>query len=375
MKTSKFFFLITFLLAISGMEQTKAQETQPDTVWVRWTHDISRLEFSNDDSKILTVGSGGIIIFDTQTGTQLKQLSGKGWYSPDGSMIIALQDTNVIVYNAETYEVINTIPLTFKGTYDVTLSPDGKTLIAAGLNVLRFIDFQTGSLLYTMNKFGDETRQIEITSYLFTKDSQYLILALWDPVKGEYGSMMYINTKTYLMDYKYNKKVGGLRISDNSDMLVFKSYEEPGKAVSIMNTQTHEIINSIPGNAGDVSSMSISPDGQYLAISSLDYKTKIYRIADFSIYKIFSPGRTFRSLDISNYKLFFLFSGDFLYDFVFKFIEDKISLKKLLDLTKGYYSEDNHILNIFSNLFWNFSKNMPKLEEANLNTYYGQNYG
>ena len=69
-------------------------------------------------------------------------------------------------------------------------------------------------------------------------------------------------------------------------------------------------------------------------------------------------------------KMFFLFSGDFLYDFVFKILQGKLNMTKLQQLTKGYYTDDQELLKIFNNIFWNFSKNMPELNENNYSTFF-----
>jgi hypothetical protein len=69
-------------------------------------------------------------------------------------------------------------------------------------------------------------------------------------------------------------------------------------------------------------------------------------------------------------RVFFLFSGDFLYDFVFKVLQGKVDMSRLQQLTKGYYSDDPELLKVFNNIFWSFSKKMPCLTEANYQVYF-----
>jgi preprotein translocase subunit SecG len=73
-------------------------------------------------------------------------------------------------------------------------------------------------------------------------------------------------------------------------------------------------------------------------------------------------------------KVFFLFSGDFLYDFVFKILPDKdregMNMKKLSALTKGYYSDDKELVKIFDDIFSVFSKNMPELKQWKADEFY-----
>src|ERR1043165_734226 len=65
-------------------------------------------------------------------------------------------------------------------------------------------------------------------------------------------------------------------------------------------------------------------------------------------------------------KVFFLFSGDFLYDFVFKILPDEdrvgMNMKKLSSLTKGYYTDDKDLVEIFDNIFESFFSKMPELQ-------------
>jgi hypothetical protein len=68
--------------------------------------------------------------------------------------------------------------------------------------------------------------------------------------------------------------------------------------------------------------------------------------------------------------LFFLFSGDFLYDYVFKILQETVPMTELQQLTKGYYTQDIKLLKIFSNIFWNFSKNMDCLGDDDWQQFY-----
>jgi hypothetical protein len=59
-------------------------------------------------------------------------------------------------------------------------------------------------------------------------------------------------------------------------------------------------------------------------------------------------------------RVFFLFSGDFLYEFVFKRITPSQwpPMDKLSQLTKGYYSEDADIVAFFDSAFETFWRTM-----------------
>ena len=255
-----------------------------DTLWTRYTHNISRLMFNKDDSKILTHGSGGIIIFDTETSEQVHQLSGKGIYSDDGSMIVALRETNVDVYNADTYELIKTIPLSFHGTYYVEMLPNNNIIVSIGLGFVSFIDYNTGKLLHTINDFSSE-QPLEMVAYTISKDSKYVIVSMWSPPKYEKGSLMFINTETYNIDFKLNKRFSLLTMSDDGKYLSFTNDDEENIAVSIMDVDSKEIIGNIPGNSAWLQSMSFSSDGNDIAISINDSEDGI-KIYNLTTYKL-----------------------------------------------------------------------------------------
>jgi len=301
MKTKLLLLTLAAILLLSS-----SAFAEYDTLWTKYTHNISRLMFNKDDSKILTHGSGGIIIFDTETGEQIEQLSGKGIYNEDGSMIVALRETNVDVYDAETYDLIKTIPLSFHGTYDVSLLPDNKTLIAAGLGSINFVDFNSGELIHSI-EMGD------IQSWTYTKDSKYIIAATWYPSpKFEYGTLIFFNTKTYEKDYQIKGKTSHLRMSDDGTMLAFSNYYDDNIAVSIMDTDTKEIVGNIDDEIG-VTDMRFSHDSKTLGISTMSNygspKNGIY-IFDLSSFDVI------RKLVLTNSDgLYYSFSNlDYSYD-------------------------------------------------------------
>ena len=147
--------LMLILMFVGLPSLCRAEDS--DTVWTRYTHDISRLEFSNDDSKILTVGSGGIIIFDTQTGTQQHSLPGY-WdaeYSQDCLFIFAVRHSHdsvnhvfpvVDIYNSISYELIKSfvlpnLPVDLNDGSKITVSDDNQTIAVSNIGGLFILDY------------------------------------------------------------------------------------------------------------------------------------------------------------------------------------------------------------------------------------------
>ena len=311
----KYHLIALFLLFSAGIQRASANDI--DTVWMRYTQNITKVQFSNDDSKILTVGDGGIMIFDTQTGTQLKQLPGylDAEYSSDGYLIIAVREKADSINHIFPYiDVINTLDfvimktiklpklLGMEGYSKISVSRDMQKIAVTSKSApsLYLVDYLTDSIK-KIDTFGIKTGNVMIGDFVFTKNGNDLIISISiDIGHGNYiGELIYINTQTYQMDYNNNKVGGQISISEDGTMLALGT-SEPGKAVTIMNTQTHEIINSVPGIASSIKSIAFSPDGQYLVVSSVDdFKIIIYQISDLSIKKsIYLKGASF-GLDIT----------------------------------------------------------------------------
>lgn len=304
-------FILFFFLTGLGVKAGEA-----DTVYMKYSPLVSRLEFSKDNSKILTAGGGCIMIFDTPTGNQIMKLpDGDGEYSKDCSLIAGVQQLrdstnriigyNIHIYNAENYEVIKTIPLpqfTDVETVKIRLSPDNKTVALITRTKLYFVDILSSLVIKVIDQFTDLKGQLMLSDFLYNKDGMNLILSYSiDLGHGNYGGeLIIINTQTYQIEYR-NSIIGGIMsISDDGNFLATGT-SSSGIAVSIMNTKTHEIVGQIPGNGAWVVSKCFSPDGQYLAVSSGDYKINIYQLSDFSIKKsIFLFGAAFYGLDITS---------------------------------------------------------------------------
>ena len=310
--------ILLFWAVFGGLGNVVKAGDSTDIVWLKYTSEISRLQFSNDDSKILTVGSGGIIVFTTQNGDQIKQINPyktlDGEYSSDNKLILLVRETGdsvndvypyVDVYDALNYERLKTIKLPIvylEGSSKLKLSYDEQIIAVTNCTGLYFIDYQTGITKKYFDKFGTELGKPIITDFLFSKNGQYLILSYAiDKGQGNYdGKLIYINTQTYQIDYSNSSAGGRLILSDDGKLLACGT-DTKDVAVIIMNTQTHEIVGQIPGNAGWVTSLAFSPDGKFLAIGGNinGYGLNIYQTTDFSFLKFLYSNTTFSKFDIS----------------------------------------------------------------------------
>jgi len=72
-------------------------------------------------------------------------------------------------------------------------------------------------------------------------------------------------------------------------------------------------------------------------------------------------------------KVYFLFSGSYLYEFILKSVDIEVDMSSLVTLTKGYYiDQDKQLLGIFDKIFESLFKNMEQLNHTkDIDNIYG----
>ena len=301
-----------------------------DTLWTKYTHEIFHLEFSNDDSKIMTVGDAGIIIFNTENGEIIKEIKGHSKeriydavYSPDETQILAARETYdnvnhlfqfIDIYDTENYELVRTIDMTqIYGDWNyskILISPDGNTIVIENNNGINFVDYQTGETLkYYIYSYDYDSQKIidGVVEFEYSKDGNHIIYT------GTDGKLRFLNTTTYEVDYIYDAGYGILSISNDGSLIAFKTGLQD-IAVSIMNTETKEIVGNIPGNSSSITGFSFSPDEKYFSISSFSkYNIEILNFPDLSLFKEYeTSGMSWTSIDFTYDNNYIAASGAYL---------------------------------------------------------------
>ena len=362
-----------FLILIGALfiMQTVFLIANDDIVWMKETHTTYNLEFSPVEDIFLSHGEHGgnehrkgVLIFNLN-GDTIKQIynsegldfiSNQGiWdahFSADGKYLATVWEYDkdnlahgmLEIYDTETWNPIKRIEI--EGDHfsllgaSVLISPDNKTIVGITQGGFYFFDILSGQLIKHVYDFGQGSGVYPVFDK-YSKDGNHIYFTSTD------GRLRFLNTQTYEVDYSYNAGYGNLTISKDGSMIAFKTGLS-GQAVQIMNTDTKEIIRSIPGITQGVSGLAFSNDNQYLAVTSSTISNlKLWNIKTGKD-TLFSTG-SFSSIDFSSDGRYFVSNlGRFLYLFQNHLTSVKDELYDGINVI--YPNPTNNTINIKLNL-------------------------
>lgn len=244
-------------------------------------HTINSASFSPDGKMIVLAPEDGNVIFvDTVTWNIIYELVGQtspakeAVFSPNGKYLVTVsKDKNIRLWDIETCQCIRQ----FEG-YDGTVSqikfrPDGRFLAAVtngtNISIWSIESSQLLAVFYGHN--GDEVRG-SISSLDFSQDGKHLVSASW------------FDCTIRLWDLAPMK--GVRTILEKTEQFVPIPTNERGLIVSYTEDNTIHIWKQIPGHCiqsietygPNVSKISISNDGRYLAYASDDCAIRLCEV-------------------------------------------------------------------------------------------------
>jgi DNA-binding beta-propeller fold protein YncE len=195
-------------------------------------------------------------------------------FSHDGKSLIAGGYHELTVWNAETGELLRRISNVGRRTYALAISPDGKTLAAAGgspgsLGEVRLFNPETGELL---RAFGAESDVV--LDAAFNAKGDQLVVAVTD------GSLKTFDAATGR---------GLLTIAGHADWVTTVAWNSDGtkiasgsrdKTVKIFEATTGELVATYSGHGQPVRGVAFHPAGTEIFSSGDDKRIHRWKIAD-----------------------------------------------------------------------------------------------
>ena len=225
------------------------------------------IALSADGKTIVFEGSGGIGLWDTETGTRkqtLKWFFGDLWsvaFSPDGRTIAGGNNTKTLyVWDADTGDKKHVINEHKANVIDVAFSPNSKTIVSVGQDrTVRLWDTETGEQKKVINIPENSVFNVAFSpdGKTFTTVNYTDKIHLWDVETGEQKGLL----------EGHEQHVTAIVFSPDGKMLATGNQRG---VVNILDVRTGRLLQTFAGHVNRVDRVAFVSDGSALASMSDD---------------------------------------------------------------------------------------------------------
>ncbi|MBN1450578.1 MAG: helix-turn-helix domain-containing protein [Anaerolineales bacterium] len=244
-----------------------------------------RITYSPDGKLLVACDSNLIKIYDPTNGDIIQALTGLQSeatavaFSRDGAYIAAGSlDGTVILWNTATGKVLSKSKHHTGALEGVTFSPDGKWLITASDDAtIKVWNTATGDIVHSYSEFTGLVDSITFnpagTQLMFgTADG----LHIWQiDVDIDQDTPAFMDQEILLIP----NSAGGKFSPDGSLLATPSGNASSRNAITLMDATTGRELLVLSGHTGWVMGLAFSPDGKWLASTSLDGTVKIWSLA------------------------------------------------------------------------------------------------
>jgi len=231
----------------------------------RYASPIHRVAFGPQGTFVASAGSGGIKLWDAQTGQLKPTLSRTDFttllaISPDGRYLAGRESGQYVIWDLRTGQVTHSLRW-LRSVAEIAFSPDGKYLALAGGN--RHTDSH-GEVIIVDHRTGDVVRTLEtadqtINCLAYRPDGTEIATGHLD---GAIRTWDLVTSEPIHTWRGHSEAVNCLTFSPDGSRIASCSCDRTAK---LWDVQSRQVCFTVRGHSSSVHRVALSPDGNHMA--------------------------------------------------------------------------------------------------------------